>query len=96
MLFVTAICNCRLHCQIAAEKGEVFGAHALGPERILAVWLIDGRHHAGEVMARVMAALLTREVAAVSKAVLQRGQQKPLFHGLCLFRFDSILEAQRV
>jgi hypothetical protein len=96
MLFVTAICDCRLHCQIAAEKGEAFGAQAMGPERILAVWLIDGQHRAGEVMACVMAALLTRKVATVIEAVLQRGQQRSLVHGLCLFRFDSILENQRV
>lgn len=30
MLFVTAICNCRLHCQIAAEKGGSFWGACVG------------------------------------------------------------------
>jgi hypothetical protein len=58
--------------RFAAEKGEAFGTQAMGPLRVLGVCLIDGRHRPGEVIVCVVTALLTREVATVSKVVLER------------------------
>lgn len=54
------------------------------PERIVGVSLLDGRHCSGEIMIRVVAALLAREVAAVGQVVFQRG------------KFDHRLVAVRV
>jgi len=55
----------RVQQRFATEQSEACGTQAMGPERIVGVSLLDGRHRAGEMMIRVVAALLAREVAAV-------------------------------
>lgn len=56
---------------LAAEEGEAFGTQTVGPTRIVCIGLLDARHCAGEVVVRVMAALLAREVATVCEMVFQ-------------------------
>lgn len=57
----------------AAEKCEPLRMQAMGPERIVRIGLLDGWHRADEMMIRVVAALLARQVAAVGQVVFQRG-----------------------
>jgi hypothetical protein len=61
----------RVQQRFAAEESETRRTQAMGPERIVGVSLLDGRHRSGEMMIRVVAALLAREVAAVGQVVFQ-------------------------
>ena len=58
----------------AAEKGETCGTQAVRPERIVDISLLDGWYCSGEMMIRVVAALLARKVAAVGQMIFQRRQ----------------------
>ncbi len=64
----------------AAEKCEPLRMQPMGPERIVGIGLLDGWHRADEMMIRVVAALLARQVAAVGKVVFQRGKRQAVFH----------------
>lgn len=63
----------RVQQWLAAQESETCRTQAMGPERIVGVSLLDGRHHAGEMMIRIVAALLAREIATVGQVVFQRG-----------------------
>lgn len=69
----------------AAEESETLRMQAMGPERIVGIGLLDGWHRACEMMIRVMAALLAREVATVGQVVFQRGKRQTVVHRLVPF-----------
>ncbi len=50
----------RVQQWLAAEESETCRTQAVRPERIVGISLLDGRHRAGEMMIRIVAALLAR------------------------------------